>query len=172
MDWSRLLRRGAGQPPPRVFLGTLGVIPRSELRRDLESWFLLASRDLEGTLHDTLREVFAFPPVSSVDAALDTDLVLDIVVAGFSTGAAFYGDLPIVWRPKVKVAARLYYLKSGEVKDLHAVIHRLAWSDFLRVIWHRWWDFGWRPSNFDHDEMEFLLGQACVRLLRKLKRAV
>ena len=117
-DWLKRTKQ------PRIFLGTLAVAPRSGFKSRMEQWTLFSANteDLDEGVRNSLESIFTFPTVDSVSDPKASDLVIDVVVPDFQ-GGQFVGEdfvaLPLLtmWRPKVKVASRLYYLKSKKNEE-------------------------------------------------------
>ena len=170
-----MLDRFLKREKPRVFLGTLAVVPRKDMKRYVDQWGMFRKERFDDDLRTTLEGIFALPPASEVTAPNSTDLGLDVLVPSFQSGDyldLWLGDmgLPIFWRPKVTVVCRLYYLKSQETKRTFSVTQKMPWGEFvsrqltLRAI------FRFRPT-FDTEDMKRLLYGACHSLLNKLRKA-
>lgn len=158
---------------PRVFLGSLAVVTRTDAKRHIDQWGMLNDSNLDAPLQATLQEIFALPSANEVGSPTSTDLALDVLIPKFQSGD--YWDvslgeisIPIFWRPKITVAARLYYLTSGRTKRTFTVTQKMPWSEFLRrlLTWRAF--FRLRPT-FDAKDMNRLLYFACHSLLGKLR---
>ena len=157
---------------PRLFLGTLAVVPRKDMKRHLDQWGIFQNESFDNTLRTTLEEIFTLPPASEITAPTSTDLGLDVLIPSFQSGDCWglsLGDIgfPIFWRPKVTVVYRLYYLKSQKTKRIHWVTEAMPWGEFLsrQFTWRA--IFRFRPT-FDAEDMKRLLYIACHALLSKL----
>lgn len=123
----------------RVFLGSLIVAKRSELKKS-DEWGLTKSFDLQAELKARLDEVITLQHVSDVEDLASTDLVLDITVVSAQSGefdAAVLqgmGTLPIWWRPKVEVRAKLYYAISGKTKAEVCMKEKMPWKEYLAGV--------------------------------------
>jgi hypothetical protein len=160
---------------PRVFLGTLAVVPRTDLKRHIDQWGVFRNEDLESPLRATLQEIFALPPASAVVAPLPTDLGLDVLIPSFQSGDYWdvsLGEIafPLFWRPKVTVACRLYYLGSQETKRTYSVTQKMGWGEFIgrQLTWRA--IFRFRPT-FGAEDLNRLVYLACHSLLVKLRKA-
>jgi hypothetical protein len=159
-----------------VYLGSLAVTPRSDLKRYLDEWGIMGREDLDSSLRLTLEESFCLPLATSVETPLKTDLGLDVVVPKFQSGDAWdisLGEIgfPILWRPNIEIGARLYNLKSGKTVHTVVVLVKLRWKDYFSRI------FTWRAflrfkPMFDSSDMNLLLQRACIELLSKLRKVV
>lgn len=169
-----MLGRFLKRERPRVFLGTVAVVPRKDMKRFLDQWGMLRDENFDTSLRTTLQEIFALPPASEVAAPTSVDLGLDILIPSFQSGD-FWDvslgviDFPIFWRPKVTVASRLYYLKSAKTKHTFSVTQKLSWREFLSRL------FTWRAlfrlqPMFDANDMDRLLYLACHKILNKLRK--
>lgn len=166
----RFLRR----EKPRVFLGTLAVVPRTDIKRHIDQWGMLNDSNLDIPLHVTLQEIFALPPASKVTLPTSTDLALDVLIPSFQSGDYWEVSLgeigiPIFWRPKIIVAARLYSLKSKKTKRTFTVTQKMPWGEFVGRLFTWRAVFRLRPT-FDAEDMNRLLYFACHSLLDKLRK--
>ncbi|WP_153067390.1 hypothetical protein [Steroidobacter cummioxidans] len=168
---SRLLRR----EKPRVFLGTLAVVPRTDLKRHLEQEGIIENESLDEALRRNLIEIFSLPLAQHVDAPLKSDLVLDVLIARFQSGEILdvgLGDaeLTIFWRPKITVASRLYSLQTRKTKATFSVTEKMKWMQFMGRLFT--WRGLFRSQPFVRADMEYLLCQACVKLLARMQKAL
>lgn len=167
---SRFLKR----EKTRVFLGTVAVVPRRDLKRFLDQRGMLHDENFDTSLHTTLQEIFALPSVSDVAAPTSVDLGLDILIPSFQSGDYWdvslgVMDFPIFWRPKVTVTSRLYYLKSAKTKHTFSVTQKLGWGQFLSRVFTLRALFRFQPM-FDTKDMDRLLYLACQKVLNKLRK--
>lgn len=160
---------------PRVFLGTLAVVPRTDLKRHFDQLGVFQNEDLDLPLQRTLQEIFALPPASEVSTPLSTDLGLDVLIPSFQSGDYWdvsLGEIafPVFWRPKVTVVCRLYYLKSQKTKRTYSVTQKMPWREFIgrQLTWRG--IFRFRPT-FGAEDLNRLLCLACHSLLDKLRKA-
>lgn len=171
-----MLGRLLQKEKPRVFLGTLAVTSRTDLKRHLDEYGLFEDANLESALRESIREIFPLPSAQGVESPLATDLVLDVIIPKFQSGDAWdasLGDIafPIFWRPKITVASRLYYLKTKETKATFAATEKMGWGQYFGRI------FTWRAflrfkPVFDRNDIEHLLYRACEKLLAKMKKSI
>ena len=167
-----MLNRFLKREKPKVFLGTLAVVPRADMKKHLDQRGMCNDENFDNSLRSTLQEIFALPLASEVTTPTATDLGLDVLIPSFQSGDLWdvsLGEIafPIFWRPKVTVACRLYYLKSQKIKRTFSVTQKMPWSQFVSRI------FTWRAilrfrPIFDKDDMDRLLYFACHSLLIKL----
>ncbi|MDH5178086.1 MAG: hypothetical protein OEZ39_16395 [Gammaproteobacteria bacterium] len=161
---------------PRIFLGTLAVAPRTDFKRHLDQRGSLIHEDLDSSLRQNLKEIFSLPSASEAGEPGSNDLVLDVIVPKFQSGDSWSlsvddFEVPLMWRPKVTVSSRLYYLKTEKTKATFTVTEKMkigqyisrlfTWRAFLRV----------RPV-FDANDMELLLYKACHKLLVKMQKSI
>ena len=163
------------QITPRVFLGTLAIVPRTDLKK-VDEWGMFHSEDLGSQLRNSLSEIFTLPLAKDVREPKSTDLALDVIIPSYQAGSALSVDLgdigfPLFWRPKLEVRARLYGLQSKKTTRVFAVTEKLGWSSYISRLftWHA--IFRFRPM-FDKADMEYLLYQACGKLLQEIKNAI
>ncbi len=168
--FSKLLKR----EKPRVFLGVLAVAPRSDIKRHLDQWGMFKNEDLDSSLRQSLKEIFALPSAQDVDDPQKTDLVLDVVVPKFQSGDAWdlsLGEIgiPLIWRPKITISSRLYYLNTEKTKETFSVTEKMKISYYIGRLFTWRAIFRFRPI-FDSRDMEYLLYLACHKLLLKMKK--
>ena len=155
---------------PRVFLGTLAVLPRTDLKRHIEYAGTFQFEELESILRATLQEAFSLTSASDVSDLRPTDLGLDIFLVSFQSGGALFEIyIPFFWRPKVTVTCRLYYLLSQKTKRTYSITQKMPWGEFTGRL------FGvetlrLRPP-FSAEDLNRLLHLACHSLLDRLARA-
>lgn len=163
---------------PRVFLGTLVVVPRADIKRHFDQWGSSRCEELETPLKSTLREIFLLPLASEVSDPLPTDLGLDVFIPSFQSGDAFgvsLGDLGVpvfwifLWRPKVTVTCRLYSLTSLETKYVYSVTKKMPWREYVSRLLTLRAFFRFRPI-FSAEDLNRLLNLACHSLLNKLTK--
>ena len=169
----KVLGRIFKRKKPRLFRGTLTVLPRKDLKRHFDQAGIFQYENLEVALQNNLQEIIRLPPASDVLTPNPTDLGLDVLISHYQSGD--YWDLslgqisiPIIWRPKVTVVCRLYYLKSNVTKREVSITKAMPWGYFVGrlLTWRA--IFRFRPM-FDTEDMNRLLSIACVVLLEKLK---
>lgn len=159
--------------PPRIFLGNVAVVPRTDLKRYFDCYFNWDVPSAESFFTTKIRETLPLEPAQASNDPRKNDLALDIMVTKFQLGYADflrlgYFDLPLIWRSKITVTGRLYYLGSEKTKAAFSVNETLNWFDFIKYI------FSFRlffPKS-DTQVIEYLLYKACVKLLLKMKRTL
>jgi len=176
---------------PRIYLGTLAVVPRSDFKRHFEQIKISRifdifgsseTEDLDAELYAALADLFALPPVSSREHAKDSDLALDVIIPKFQRGEflpVHVGHLaipfiPFLWRPKVTIAARLVHIDSGQTKAAYVLTQKLEWKAFLkRILSLEALMWGARSGPlFTTDDSRRLFYMACIRVLEKLRKHV
>jgi hypothetical protein len=160
---------------PRVFLGVIAVAPRTDLKRHLEQEGLLEPESLDDALLRHLTEIISLPPADQVEDPLPTDLVLDVLIPRFQSGEIVdvgLGDVgfTLLWRPRITVVSRLYSLKTNETKATFSISEQMRWGEFLGRLFT--WRSLFRSGPFERRDMEYLLYQACAKLLVKLQKAL
>jgi hypothetical protein len=169
-----VLRKLLRREPARLFLGTIAVAPRRDFLRHLEDLPLLAPAPLERALHARLVELICVPAVSSADAVRPSDLAFDVVVQGYQFGgsadvALGLHGFSMFWRPKVRVAARLFYAQSNKTKTTFTVTERMPWSAYMSRMLS--WKVLLGLARLSHrSDLERLLESASQKLLDKVHR--
>jgi hypothetical protein len=59
---------------PRVFLGTLSIVPRTDFKK-IDEWGVFYKEDIDSEFRKSLEEIFTLPSASEVKNPLKTDLV-------------------------------------------------------------------------------------------------
>ena len=172
---------------PRVFLGTLAVVPREDVKdakSALEDMFGDSGQEIEGHLQDQLQEIFALAPASTADPVLKTDLGVDVFIPEYLAGDSMSIDLgewtiwliplmllilliPQARHPKIELKARLYRLHDRKLVKTFTVRERPTYRECLSP------DFSWRgmlglKPRFGDSETARLLDRASLRLLKRI----
>jgi len=128
---------------------------------------------LESIVEEQLKKIFALPTPPNDDTAEETDLILDIFIADLRTGE--FTDLssddfviPIFWRPKVDLRARVSEHLKGKTKQTFKVVEKTPIPKYL-----------WRaisPASlfrlrelYDEYDISELLERAALKMLKKMK---
>lgn len=161
---------------PRVFIGTLAVVPRTDIKRYFEDNNSFKDTELDMTLHQNLVDIFSLPHAKNVTSPMTTDLVLDVVIPKFQSGNildASLGDIgfPVFWRPRITLTARLYSLTSQKTKSCFWVTEKMGWRQYFRRI------FSWKvlfllKPAYDQQDIELLLYQSCKKILWKIQKSL
>ena len=170
----QVLRSLMTREPPRVFIGTLSI-SSGNLVRHLEGLSGSPPPLLDRALLIELAELLPFPKAETVDTPLATDLAFDVAIQGYRSGSAMDFSLgavglPLYWRPSVRLAARLYHLRSKLPKATIQVAQRMPWSMYLNRV------FSWRVlAGLEHparrNDLEQLLQLATERLVTRVQDA-
>ena len=168
-----MLRKYLSKKKARVFLGSLVVAPRTDIKRHLEDWSWQPQENLGAHLQRSLESIFTLPLASEHEDPTKHDYVLDVIVQKYQSGDFWYaygGDIafPFLWRPKVTVCGRLYNLKTKKIKSTYTVTEKCTWGQYIGSIIQPQALFGIKPA-FGSDVIEYLLNQACYKLLLKMR---
>lgn len=171
-----MLEKYFKKPPARILLGHFAVVPRDDFKRWSEEWALIESTELEPGIYQSLREIFTFPKLSDISDKQSNDLVIDIMVPDYQGGdfwSGSFGEIAFLylWRPRVKIAARLYNRISGKTVMTSTVTEKMAWSYYLGRLWS-WRGFTRLKPLFDSEDMDYLLSQASHKLLLKIQKSM
>lgn len=173
-----MLNRLFKKESPRIFLGTLAIAPRSGFKSTNEQLtvFNRKKEDFDEGLRRNLEDIFALPLAINVSDPKSTDLVIDVVVPDFQGGEFAFGDLwlipvAVMWRPNVKVAARLYYLKSQKTKKKFLVTQKMSVGEYLGRAFS-WRGFFRLKPLFDGEDLDYLISKACYELLQSVKKTI
>ncbi len=171
----RFLRILFKRERPRVYLGTITVVPRADFKRYFEHDYPypipVANLESEEKITDGLAEIFALPLASEAQSPTSSDLVLDVVVPHFQLGHVILEDLGkfplfLFWRPRIEVRSRLRSFKTQKPIATFAVKEKLPWGEFVKQSTRV--KFVPILSLRRQADMDNLLNQACVRLIKKM----
>ncbi|MEM1199356.1 MAG: hypothetical protein AAGI06_08625, partial [Pseudomonadota bacterium] len=107
---------------PRVYLGTLAVVPqRYDLSAFINNTINFQKSGLDEKLQEALEELFSLPLISERTSPRAGDLAMDVFVSEYQRGGVLDMHVvelptPLFWRPKVTVAARLYDIDKNYTK--------------------------------------------------------
>lgn len=164
------------RPKARVFLGDLAVVPRSDTKRYFEDPGFYGVDDLDGGLRERLNEIFSLPPKQEATDITSFDLGLDVVISKFQTGdyaGLVLEDfvLPLIWRPKITIASRLYFLESNETSASFSVTEKLKWAAYFRRM-VSWRGLSPMKRTFGQQDMDKLLYKATIKLLAQMQKSI
>ncbi len=171
-----MLSRFFKKEVPKLYLGTIAVAPRSDLKRHLDEWGVWGREDLDTSMLESLQELFELPLASEVKDPKEIDLVLDVIIPKFQSGDMWdvsLGEIgfPIAWRPKIEIGARLYRLQTKKTVYTATVLVKMSWREYFARLFTLRALFRFRPM-FDSSDMRRLLYIACNKLIIKLHKAV
>jgi hypothetical protein len=158
---------------PRVYLGALMVAPADKWHED-DGWGFFKSENLEEGLRKSLRESINLPSIGTSKKTRESDLGLEIAIIkhqggdfqGINAGELF---IPILYRPKVEIRARLYNIATGKTVNSSSVIKKTPWGEYFQKVFSLNGFFRFRPL-FNSKDMEILLCKAGIDVLRKLSK--
>lgn len=168
-----MFRKLLKREPARLFLGALSITTGRNLIRHLERLPDGAPPALDRALLVELAELLPFPMAATVEAPRSTDMAFDVVLQGYRFGSATdlslgTVGLPMYWRPKIRLAARLYHLQSNKTKTMFHVTQKMPWSGYLSRV------LSWRvlmgleyPGR--RGDIEALMRQASEKLVTQLR---
>lgn len=160
---------------PRVYLDKMVVVPRDSFKK-WDEMALFQSHDIEAGLRARLYELFSLPHISSRKEPKASDLALEVIVHDYQGGEMNAIDLgvipiPLIWRPRVQVASRLFNITSGKTQASFHITEKMPWGQFLRASLTLSKLLGLKPIA-GNEEMGLLLLKACERLLAEMADAV
>ncbi|MEM7358940.1 MAG: hypothetical protein AAF431_07580 [Pseudomonadota bacterium] len=173
-----MLNRFFKKQSPRIFLGTLAVVPRSDFKSRAEQWTIFSNhqQDLDEGMRQNLKEIFTFPSAEAVSDPKSSDLVIDVMIPDFQGGEFALDELvslplAFMWRPRVKIASRLYYLKSQKTKKKFMVTQKMGFGEYLGRAFSWRGFFRFKPL-FDMEDLDHLTNLACHELLIKVQKVL
>jgi len=161
--------------PERVYIDSLVVAPRDEISK-IDEWGGFKSVDLEGSAKERLIEIFQLHHVSQRVGVEKNDLALDVVVINLQGGefSSFQTSdfiIPILWRPKVQIRSRLYYIESNKHKASFSVTVKMPWREYLSRLFSLNGLVRYKPL-FDFNDIDILLTKASLELIQKMIKSL
>jgi hypothetical protein len=155
-----------------VYLGTIAVVPRSDLKRHFER--PMGPPQTESSLQLHLESVLSLPKAPADPSG--SDCAIDVLVAKHQGGEAWEGSvgdwwIPLLWRPSVEVSTRLYALKDKKHIATFHVKKRLPWREYFSRMFTLSRYFSFR-SPFTKEDMTSLLDEALVETLGQVKASI
>ena len=103
----------------------------------------------------------------------DRDIGIDLVVSDYNygfTAAVDTGEygLFLFLRPKVKLIARTFDIRTGDTLREFTLVQRMTWPKFIKRLLSIKRILRLQ-QNFDSDDLKIVLINACVVLLRQIK---
>ena len=160
----------------KLYLAGIRVVPRSDWEKiDEIGWTEYSVIDIEEHTRQRLNSIFELPSIPSETELEDSDLALEIALLNVQGGVFTIFDLgpeiPVFWRPKVKIKARLFYPRSGQTKKTFQASSKVGWLHFIYRILQPKPFFGIAPA-FNERDIDLLLSKSCNELLQKIRNAV
>lgn len=165
----------ARRVPPRLFLGSVSDAS-GNLVRHLEGLSGNTPPPVTPWLLDEIVELLALPHADAADAPLATDLVVDVAVQSYRYGSVQDISLglvgiPLYWRPRVRLAARICGRQPGRAKAIVQVTQCMPWSAYFSRLLD-WRVLAGREHPARRSDLNVLLRQATASLLTKVHGAV
>jgi hypothetical protein len=162
------------KPPSKIYIGIIAVVPRKDFKRHFE--FSIIKEDIDSKLKAQLEKVLSLPKAPEPENASENDLALDIFISDYQLGKALFFEptgfgLPFFWRPKIELNSRLYSIKTNKRIATFTVTTKMRWAYYLRRVFS-WRGFFSLKSLFDSTDMQYLLYEALLLLLIKVKKKV
>jgi hypothetical protein len=137
---------------------------------------LFRTENLEVGLKKLLEETFAFQPLGERQVVNSTDLVLDVFVSNYSGGEfdSFSSPeffMPILWRPRVELKARVTSISTGKVATIQRAKVKMKWGVYFSRVFSYRGVLRFRPL-FDIGDLEPLFFQVALQILLKIKKAI
>ena len=159
------------QKRERVYIDLLVVAPREEISK-IDEWGMFKSVDLEGSARQRLIEIFQLHHVSQRVGVEKNDLALDVIVINLQ-GGEFTGlqasdfFMPILWKPKVQIRSRLYYIETKKNKASFSVTVKMPWKEYIQRLFSFNGLIRYKPL-FDFNDVDKLLTKASIELMQKI----
>lgn len=163
---------------PRVFLGTLEIIPRKDFKRYFEEWSMERRNETTLKLYGYLDEFFELPLASEIIEPRRTDLGLDVTILKYQLGLLTdvqlgYIGFPLIWRPKIIIQSRLYNLETNRTNKIYKVTQKMLWSTFVNRFFSWRNLFSFRLSVvLAEEDLKYMLYQASIKLMNKTRESI
>tara|TARA_R110002050_G_scaffold71671_3_gene154068 strand:+ start:807 stop:1331 length:525 start_codon:yes stop_codon:yes gene_type:complete len=159
-----------------LYLAGIFVVPRTDWETmDESGWNDASAIDIEEHTRKRLNSVFELPSIPCDTELEDNDLALEIALLNVQGGVFTIFDIgpeiPVFWRPKVKIKARLFYPLTGKTKKTFQVSSKVGWLQFIYRILQPKPFFGIAPA-FNERDIDLLLSQSCNELLLKIRKSI
>ncbi|MEL7312721.1 MAG: hypothetical protein AAFN07_14500 [Pseudomonadota bacterium] len=156
-----------------LYLGAITVVPKSELNEQ-EQAFVWSKLDPVAIIEYEIRDIFQLPPITNAQEPGKGDIGVDVFVSDFRLGAlndvwAFPLSIPLVWRPRIELRARLFNLMTSETVSEFSATARMPLSQFIRRTLHPAALFHIRPTATQNDLIR-LTQEASIAVLEKIRK--
>lgn len=159
---------------PKLYLDSVLVIPRNEWKTVDEWNWIRRKEDFEQEARQKLESLFNFPHVSTANNVGSKDLAIEVALLKIQGGEFDaldfgVGAIPILWRPKVSLKARLYRISGGKTFSTFSVTKKISWKFYLLRTFSLRGFFRYKPL-FDQEDINHLLYEACSELIHKMSK--
>jgi hypothetical protein len=166
MGISRLFKK----EKPRVFLDYIAVTERGVIGNLAST--IEGSSGIDQDILDNLAEIYRLPYLDDVPEFKNSDRALQIVVSNYSLGfsgvaSVFSYLIPFLWRPKVKITARLYQISSKKTLKQISVYEKMKLHEYLKRAFLSG-SFIFFQQAFNEQDMEYLLYTGSKQILKRL----
>lgn len=150
---------------PKIYLGNVCAIPRKDFLRNFEGGFF-GGEKWPANLLEELRALLAYPSISELITADGSELAVDVAIESYSRGGwAYYSgggllSIPLLWRPKIQLMAKLYSVKTGKQRQVIRVVQRSSWGNYSSAISNWKVYLGFSSATTDPMLSELLRGAA------------
>ena len=133
--WFKFLKKKREKFP--LYLGDLAVVPRTDIQRFLEFDWNGTETDLE--LKEWISDALSLPLHLDTNLPTGDYLVIDVMISEYRTGGSGtvgvgVGDIPLFWRPYVKLHVRLKQgSKKGVLGDF-VIKKQMPWREYLGKV--------------------------------------
>ncbi|GAA5215760.1 hypothetical protein GCM10025776_13600 [Corallincola platygyrae] len=132
------------------------------------------SIDLAADTRDRFAEIISLPELTEFRDITKHDLAIDFAIPHLQGGTLCaldlgIGAMPLMWRPKVTVHARLYHPISNKTRYIAKAKEKMPWPHYWSKVIHLNSLFHLTP-NFSIEDLEPLLCRAILRLLVDIQR--
>lgn len=113
-------------------------MPRRDFLRHFEGGSF-SGANLPTDFLDELSALLPYPSISELTMTDGSEVAVDVAIESHSRGgwADFAGgelSFPLLWRPKLRLRARLYAVKTGEQRKVIRIVQRMSWLDYLSSL--------------------------------------
>jgi hypothetical protein len=167
-----VISRFLKQQKPRVFLDYIAVTERGVIGT-LASTFDRSSA-IDQDIINNLERIYSLPLLHEASELKYSDRALQIVVSNYSLGFAGVAQvlsytIPFLWRPKVRITARLYRVADKKTLSQISVCEKMKFPEYFKRVFLSG-AFIFFKRAFNEQDIEFLLYTGSKRILKRLTK--
>ena len=152
---------------PRVFLGTILVNDKPNVKRLWGDKGWTPDEDMQHAFHKQLSDIFALAPMTVKANHGLNDLGLDIGLQGIDQGMSLrFRWFPIIWRPRIHLQARLFNIQTQQEMASFEITENAQWKEVATR-----YDWIFDDLFFGKKELIVLINRASTKLLQKVVKA-
>jgi len=153
------------QEPIKLFKGA--VVIASDGKSSAQA-FEFCSMDYDAYLMEKLTTILALPEFDKDQSQNGNAYILDLMVLNYQLGGLEYIDFgewcfTWFWRPKIKIAVRVYRARDGRTRYSETLHLKMSWWKYFKNL------ALFRNNLLNEKGVERMLYQGCLLLLKNVK---